>query len=143
MSHPKETKVKRPVSWNSESAVPSCFSTPGLPAVSSRYKPMNITVILCTFNRSQSLVRALGSVVLSRLPEAVTWEVLVVDNNSCDQTREVVADFCARYPGRFRYVFESEPGKSNALNRGVAEAHGDVLAFMDDDVIVDPSGCRC
>ncbi len=83
-------------------------------------------------------MKALSSVALSRLPESVTWEVLVVDNNSCDQTREVVEDFIGRYPGRFRYLFESEPGKSRALNRGIAEARGDVLAFMDDDVIVDP-----
>ena len=111
---------------------------PKMTAVISRCERMNITVILCTFNRCQSLVKALSSVALSRLPESVTWEVLVVDNNSCDQTREVVEDFCARYPGRFRYLFESEPGKSHALNRGIAEARGDVLAFMDDDVMVDP-----
>jgi glucosyl-dolichyl phosphate glucuronosyltransferase len=99
---------------------------------------MNITVILCTYNRCQSLVKALGSVALSRLPESVAWEVLVVDNNSCDQTGDVVADFCARYPGRFRYLFESQPGKSYALNSGIAQAEGDVFAFMDDDVTVDP-----
>ncbi len=99
---------------------------------------MNITVILCTYNRCQSLVKALSSVALSRLPESVAWEVLVVDNNSHDQTRDVVADFCGRYPGRFRYLFESRPGKSYALNSGIAEAQGDVLAFMDDDVIVEP-----
>ena len=99
---------------------------------------MNITVILCTHNRCQSLVKALGSVALSRLPESVAWEVLVVDNNSRDQTGDVVADFRVRYPGRFRYLFEPQPGKSYALNRGIAEAQGDVLAFMDDDVTVEP-----
>jgi glucosyl-dolichyl phosphate glucuronosyltransferase len=99
---------------------------------------MNITVILCTYNRCQSLAKALSSVALSRLPESVAWEVLVVDNNSRDQTGDVVADFCGRYPSRFRYLFESQPGKSYALNSGIAEAQGDVLAFMDDDVIVEP-----
>jgi glucosyl-dolichyl phosphate glucuronosyltransferase len=99
---------------------------------------MNTTVILCTYNRCQSLVKALSSVALSRLPESVAWEVLVVDNNSRDRTRDVVADFCGRYPGRFRYLFESRPGKSYALNSGIAEAQGDVLAFMDDDVTVEP-----
>ena len=99
---------------------------------------MNITVILCTYNRCQSLVNALSSVALSRLPESVAWELLVVDNNSHDRTREVVADFCGRYPGRFRYLFESQPGKSYALNSGIAEAQGDIVAFMDDDVTVEP-----
>jgi glucosyl-dolichyl phosphate glucuronosyltransferase len=99
---------------------------------------MNITVILCTYNRCQILVKALTSVALSRLPESIAWEVLVVDNNSRDRTRDVVADFCRRYPARFRYLFESRPGKSYALNSGIAEAQGDIVAFMDDDVTVEP-----
>jgi glycosyltransferase involved in cell wall biosynthesis len=98
---------------------------------------MKITVILCTYNRSQSLTKALESVAASTLPSSVAWEVLVVDNNSSDQTREVVEECCSRHPGRFRYLFESQPGKSHALNAGIREARGDVLAFMDDDVTVE------
>ena len=98
---------------------------------------MKITVILCTYNRCKSLAKALDSVAVSKLPESVEWEVLVVDNNSSDQTREVAEDFCRRYPGRFRYLFEPQPGKSYALNTGIREARGDVLAFMDDDVTVE------
>ncbi len=71
------------------------------------------------------------------LPESVEWEVLVVDNNSKDQTRETVEDFCARYPGRFRYLFEPRPGKSHALNTGIRESRTDVFAFLDDDIVVD------
>ena len=100
---------------------------------------MDITVILCTYNRCQILPNALSSVAASNLPESVGWEVLVVDNNSSDQTRDVVEEFCRRYPGRFRYLFEPQPGKSHALNAGIREARGDVLAFMDDDVTVDPT----
>jgi glycosyltransferase involved in cell wall biosynthesis len=100
---------------------------------------MNITVILCTYNRCQSLSRALNSAAAQKLPESVEWEVLVVDNNSNDQTPEVVREFCNRYPGRFRYICEPQPGKSHALNAGIREARGDVLAFMDDDVTVAPS----
>ena len=98
---------------------------------------MNISVILCTYNRSRSLEKALDSVAMSTLPESTEWEVLVVDNNSCDQTRAVVEDFCHRYPSRFRYLFEPRPGKSNALNTGIREARGDVLVFTDDDVTVE------
>jgi glycosyltransferase involved in cell wall biosynthesis len=100
---------------------------------------MKITVILCTYNRCQSLMKALESVAVSQLPDSIQWEVLVVDNNSKDQTREVADDFCRRYPGRFRYLFERSQGKSNALNSGIREARGSVLAFMDDDVIVAPT----
>jgi glycosyltransferase involved in cell wall biosynthesis len=98
---------------------------------------MNVTVILCTYNRCQGLAKTLESVAASALPDSVDWEVLVVDNNSTDGTRAVVDDFSRRYPGLFRYVFEPQPGKSFALNTGVREARGDVLAFMDDDVTVE------
>ena len=98
-----------------------------------------ITVILCTYNRDQSLRTALDSVAASVLPESVGWEVLVVDNNSSDQTRKVVEEFCTRCPGRFRYLFEAQQSKSHALNAGIREARGEILAFMDDDVIVDPN----
>lgn len=100
---------------------------------------MKISVILCTYNRSASLGKALESVAASTLPSSVDWEVLVIDNNSKDQTREVVKSFCDRYPHRFRYAFEPQPGKSNALNRGIREARGSVLAFTDDDVTVEPT----
>jgi glycosyltransferase involved in cell wall biosynthesis len=100
---------------------------------------MNLTVILCTYNRCQLLANALESVAVSTLPQSVKWEVLVVDNNSRDQTREVVQDFCDRYPGRFRYLFEPRPGKSFALNSGIRESRGEILAFMDDDVTVEPT----
>jgi len=96
-----------------------------------------ITIILCTFNRCHSLAKALGSVATTTLPESEEWEVIVVDNNSNDQTREVAKDFCRRYPNRFRYLFEPRQGKSYALNSGIQEARGDLLAFMDDDVIVE------
>ena len=98
---------------------------------------MNITVILCTYNRCRTLEKALSSVAASTLPESIEWDVLVVDNNSRDQTAAVVGDFCTRYPGRFRYLFEPNQGKSYALNTGIREARGDVLAFMDDDVTVE------
>jgi glucosyl-dolichyl phosphate glucuronosyltransferase len=100
---------------------------------------MKITVILCTHNRCQSLEKALNSVVAQIFPKPIDWEILVVDNNSRDQTREVVEGFCRRYPGRFHYLFEPQPGKSHALNAGIREARGDVLAFTDDDVTVDPT----
>jgi glucosyl-dolichyl phosphate glucuronosyltransferase len=98
-----------------------------------------ITVILCTYNRCVSLAKALESVAASELPRSIEWDVLVVDNNSRDHTREVVQTFCSRYPGRFHYVFEPQPGKSHALNRGVRESRGGILAFMDDDVTVEPT----
>jgi glucosyl-dolichyl phosphate glucuronosyltransferase len=100
---------------------------------------MRITVIVCTFNRCEMLLGTLESVAASKVPAHVSWEVLVVDNNSNDRTREVVDQFLVHYSDRFRYIFEPAPGKSYALNTGIRQARGDVLAFMDDDVTVKPT----
>jgi glycosyltransferase involved in cell wall biosynthesis len=99
---------------------------------------MDLAVILCTYNRCESLKAALESVALSRMPDSVSWEVLVVDNNSKDQTREIVERVASQYPGRFRYFFEPRPGKSNALNASLHATDAGILAFMDDDVRVEP-----
>jgi glycosyltransferase involved in cell wall biosynthesis len=100
---------------------------------------VNITVIVCSHNRCQDIAKALDSVAASRLPDSVKWEVVVVDNNSSDQTREVVEEFRERYPGRFRYLFEPQQGRAYALNAGIREARGDILVFMHDNVTVEPA----
>jgi glycosyltransferase involved in cell wall biosynthesis len=99
---------------------------------------MNVTAILCTYNRCHDLTDALSSVALSRVPASIDWEVLVVDNNSTDQTHDVVKRFELQYPGRFRYLFEPQQGKSHALNAGIRASQSEILAFMDDDAKVDP-----
>jgi len=98
-----------------------------------------VSVILCTYNRCQSLAKVLESIAASKLPDSTEWEVLVIDNNSTDQTRDVAEGFCRRYPNHFRYLFEAQQGKSHALNTGIRESHGEVLAFTDDDVTVEPT----
>jgi glucosyl-dolichyl phosphate glucuronosyltransferase len=100
---------------------------------------MHVTVILCTYNRCESLKTALSSIAACVMDPSVPWDVLVVDNNSSDNTREVALTFCRQHPDRFRYVFEAQQGKSFALNTGVRHAPGDVLAFVDDDVTVEPT----
>ena len=98
---------------------------------------MDITVIVCTYNRCQSLAKTLGSLVLSVLPGPTKWEVLVVDNNSTDETRAVVREYGQKYPGRFRYLFEPCPGKSHALRAGIQNTQSEIIAFTDDDVSVE------
>jgi glycosyltransferase involved in cell wall biosynthesis len=92
-----------------------------------------ITVILCTYNRAGSLTKTLESIVAQILPPSVSWEILVVDNNSSDETRQVVEEFQGRYPERVRYLLESHQGVSCARNAGIRNAKGDILAFIDDD----------
>ncbi len=99
---------------------------------------MDITLIVCTYNRCDSLKVMLEGVASSVMPKGVVWEVLVVDNNSSDRTREVVEEFCRREGSRFRYYFEPQQGKCIALNSAIQEARGTILAFSDDDVTVEP-----
>lgn len=98
---------------------------------------MDLTVVLCTYNRADSLAIALTSLAAMTLPKSVGWEVLIVDNNSQDGTCEVCADFCRRYSPRFRYLFESQQGLSYARNSGIRGARGQIIAFTDDDVTVE------
>src|SRR5215831_7124451 len=100
---------------------------------------IKVSIILCTYNRCQLLVSALESAAALHAPESIDYELVVVDNNSNDQTCSVIEDFCRRYPTRFRYLFERQQGKSHALNAGIRNARGDILAFMDDDVTVEPT----
>jgi glucosyl-dolichyl phosphate glucuronosyltransferase len=94
-----------------------------------------ITVVVCTYNRCQLLKETIESVVAQTLAHPFAWEILVVDNNSTDNTRQVVEGFQRRYPERIRYAFEPEQGISYARNTGVREARGEILAFLDDDEI--------
>lgn len=99
---------------------------------------MKITVIVCTYNRCQVVTKALDSIAVQNMPASVEWDVLVVDNNSTDQTREVVEQYCLQNPARFSYMLESKQGLSNARNAGIQKSRGDVLAFTDDDAVVEP-----
>ena len=98
---------------------------------------MDISIIVATFNRADHLRHALTSLQAANVPAGMSCEVLVVDNNSTDGTRAVVEPFLTNRPVTFRYVVEHRQGKSFALNTGLREAAGSVLAFTDDDCIVD------
>ncbi len=100
---------------------------------------MTISIVLCTYNRADSLGTAIESVLASARLSSVDWELLVVDNNSSDHTREVIRRFCQNCSARVRYIFESLQGLSNARNTGIREAHGELLVFVDDDVTAEPS----
>jgi len=84
------------------------------------------------------LGETIESVATQALPQSVSWEILVVDNHSSDETRQVVESLQRRYPDRIRYFFEPEQGISYARNAGIREARGEILAFIDDDETADP-----
>ena len=83
---------------------------------------MTFSIVVATCNRADSLRATLAS--LAALEATATWEVVIVDNNSSDSTREVVERATAGFPAPLRYVFEREQGRSAAPNRGFAVAEG-------------------
>jgi glycosyltransferase involved in cell wall biosynthesis len=97
----------------------------------------DVSVVVPTYNRRSILRRTLESLVAQRA-SAVRYEVLVVDNNSSDDTREMVEVFSREHP-RIRYLFEPRQGVSHARNTGVAAARAPLLAFIDDDVEAGPT----
>jgi glycosyltransferase involved in cell wall biosynthesis len=98
---------------------------------------LKLSVIICTYNRARLLKTCLQGLreSLVRSPEPV--EILVVDNNSDDQTPEMVSRM-ARSLSKLRYVHEPRQGLSYARNRGCDEAQGAYLAYCDDDSLAPP-----
>jgi O-antigen biosynthesis protein len=96
-----------------------------------------VSVVVPTVGQAQVLLRTLRALTALDYPH---YEVIVVDNAPHRfGTAELVAERTADDP-RLRYVPEPTPGVAHARNRGLAEARGEIVAFVDDDVIVDP---RC
>jgi GT2 family glycosyltransferase len=94
-----------------------------------------VSVVVCTRNRSAILADCLDRLRGLTYPQL---EVVVVDNAPTDDSTRRVVQAVAESDPRFRYVREPRPGLSCARNRGLAEARGEVLAYTDDDVAVDP-----
>lgn len=99
---------------------------------------MFVSVVICSYNRHQSLRDTLESLA-AQTADRESFEVIVVDNNSADDTKETVREFEAKEAPQVRYRFEGRQGKAYALETGIREAKGDILAFTDDDVIVGPA----
>ncbi|MGB7925674.1 MAG: glycosyltransferase [Pyrinomonadaceae bacterium] len=98
---------------------------------------VDVSVVLSTYNRCELLPSALESLLAQE--GGVSYEIILVDNNSNDRTREVVESFIARHPeANLRYVFEGQQGLSYGWNTGIAQTSAPLIAFTDDDVLVAP-----
>jgi glycosyltransferase involved in cell wall biosynthesis len=95
---------------------------------------MKYSIVIATYNRAADLEATLQS--LAALQPDGPWEVIVVDNNSTDATRDVVERAAGGFPVDLRYLFEREQGRSPALNAGILAARGEIVLTTDDDVRV-------
>ncbi|MGI9519093.1 MAG: glycosyltransferase [Pirellulaceae bacterium] len=95
---------------------------------------MNVSIAICTWNRSRLLRQTLDHIVQMEIPQGIDWELVIVDNRSTDDTPDVIKSFSDRLP--VKYVFEPEQGHSASRNRAIDEAAGDYILWTDNDVIV-------
>jgi glycosyltransferase involved in cell wall biosynthesis len=95
-----------------------------------------VSIIIPTFNRAQQLKKTLQSLLDLNLSK-LDYEVLVIDNGSTDETESVCLFFINRVEEfNLRYIYDAEPGLLTGRHRGAAESLGEILTFIDDDIIV-------
>jgi glucosyl-dolichyl phosphate glucuronosyltransferase len=102
-----------------------------------KYMEVKISVIICTYNREDYIGESMQSLVLQDFSRD-DYEVLVVNNNSKDDTEKICRQFIDTHPGfHFYYFNESEQGSTPARNTGARHARGELLIFMDDDAVAE------
>jgi glycosyltransferase involved in cell wall biosynthesis len=109
----------------------------GLSSLQRHNSIPEITVVLCTRNRAESLARCLS--YYEQIRTHIAWELLVIDNGSSDETSRVLERQVARGMLPLVTVSEPAPGLSNARNTGLRHAAAPIICFSDDDCYPDPS----
>ncbi len=99
---------------------------------------MMVSIAICTYNHAKTLTVALESLCHLTCPASLSYEILVIDNNSRDETKDMVLRWQPVWGNRLRYIFEGCQGLSQARNRAWREAHGEIISYLDDDVQVEP-----
>jgi glucosyl-dolichyl phosphate glucuronosyltransferase len=100
--------------------------------MNSPAKVPDVSVIVATYNRCE-VVRGAVESLMNQDSRGTSYEVIVVDNNSTDETRRTLEELCTKYED-LSYHFEPQQGVSYARNRGIAAARAPILAFTDDDI---------
>jgi len=99
------------------------------------YKPY-ISIIIPTYNRSKLLGITIESFIKQRYPKD-KYEIIVADNNSSDNTKDIVAEWQSNSTVNIKYIFERRPGVHYARNSAAKIAVGEILYFTDDDMVAD------
>ena len=90
---------------------------------------MNLSIILPTYNEQESINALIAEIYELLELHPYTYEIIVVDDGSTDNTARVLA----RYDGRIKHIVQENKGISGARNRGIQESTGEYLAFLDSD----------
>ncbi len=97
--------------------------------------PLDFTVAICTYNGAKRITDVLECLSWQLHTHAIQWEVIVVDNNSTDNTAQVVQQYQANwpFPNGLHYTFEKKQGAGYARHRAVMMARSPWIGFLDDD----------
>jgi len=101
-----------------------------------------ISVIVCSYNRASTLGPALASLTSQETRSEFSYEIVIIDDGSTDETAMVVSQVAARSSVPVRYVRDIGKGIAFARNRGIREASGEWIAFFDDDQIAEKGWLR-
>ncbi|KOP28149.1 glycosyl transferase [Hapalosiphon sp. MRB220] len=96
---------------------------------------VDFTVAIPTYNGEKRLPKVLENLLNQTGLEDLKWEIIIVDNNSSDQTAQVISHYQNKYHEKLtiKYFLEKQQGIAFARQRSVTEAKGDFIAFLDDD----------
>ena len=97
---------------------------------------VQLSAIISTRNRAKQLANLFQCLGLQKDIENLNFEIVIVDNNSSDNTKEVAYAFCEGSNLKVNYLFEEKTGLSNARNAGILASKGSYLIFIDDDVLL-------
>jgi glycosyltransferase involved in cell wall biosynthesis len=99
-----------------------------------------ISVVVCSYNREKYIADAIESLVIQTL-SAELYEVLIIDNNSKDRTAQIALEWIEIHKDTHQILYfkETNQGLCFARNRGIQEARGQFICYMDDDGIADPN----
>ena len=100
------------------------------------HKTLPLSVVICTYNRALFLSQVLESLDKQTLPKE-EFEVIIIDDGSSDNTREIVKSFYTFLP--IKYFYQNNAGLASAKNHGIFAAQGKILLFLDDDDIATPA----
>lgn len=102
---------------------------------------MKASVIICTYNRAKLLTESIQSIMEQDFPSD-QFELIIVDNNSTDDTKNIVDELASSSKVKIKYVFEEKQGHSHARNTGIKNADGEIIVFTDDDVEAEKTWLR-
>ena len=100
-------------------------------------RPATVSVVVCTADRKAKLKALLASLADLAVPPACSAELILVNNMPAIDIATVVGEVASNIPMSIKLVSEAAPGLAGARNRGLSQSRGEIIAFTDDDCVVD------